>query len=200
MLTSSAFAGNEYTIIVAAVTNRPDWPECDEYGEIPRRVHIELSLDGGETFPRKIAYGVPVITNTIQYTYSLPWWDSSLITESAIIRVTDLEGEGLGRSSSQFTIAGVFWTTPAALSTLTHGSYVDLSWTQAGVGPSAELGYITPSSGFTSVATFSNLVAGANSLSWQVSGLPYPEEQIRLVLRSVSDPLVWGASAILETD
>ena len=207
MLTAAA-PGNEYEIIVEAITNRPDWPACDQFGlPIPKRIHIQLSVDGGSNYTKTIAYGVPVIpygdpvTNRyVSYTYSLPWWDESLITERAMLRVTDLEGEEMGRSTETFTIAGLFFHLPVANDVITHGSYIDLEWVQAGAGDSAELGYITPTVPFTPIATLTNLVVGTNMVNWHVSGLPYPEEQLRLVLRSVSDPKVWGWTGVVTTE
>lgn len=199
--------GNEYEITVEAITNRPDWPACDQFAlPIPKRVHIQLSVDGGSNYTKTIAYGVPVIaygspvTNrSVSYTYSLPWWDETLITERARLRVTDLEGEPMGLNNQEFTIAGLFFHLPVANDVITHGSYVDLEWVQAGAGDSAELGYITPTVPFTSLVTLTNLVAGTNMINWHVSGLPYPEAQLRLVLRSVSDPKVWGWTGALST-
>ena len=207
MLTAAA-PGNEYEIIVEAYTNRSDWPACDQFGvPIPKRIHIQLSVDGGSNYTKTIAYGVPVIaygdpvTNkSVSYTYSLPWWDESLITERAMIRVTDLEGEEMGRSTETFTIAGLFFHLPVANDVITHGSYIDLEWVQAGAGDSAELGYITPTVPFTPIATLTNLVVGTNMVNWHVSGLPYPEEQLRLVLRSVSDPKIWGWTGAVTTE
>lgn len=206
-LSTSSVQGNEYEIEVAANTNRPDWPTCNVGPAIPRRVHIQLSTDGGTTFGRYIAYGVPVISHgspvtnrSVSYTYSIPWWDESLITESAVLRVTDLEGEEMGRSIEPFTIAGLFWHSPAAGSTLTHGTLVDLEWVQSGVGSTAELGWLTPSNDFTVVAVVSNLVPGVNQLTWSMSGVPYPRPQIKLALRSVSDPKVHGQTGSLATE
>jgi hypothetical protein len=174
---------------------------------IPKRIHIQLSVDGGSNYTKTIAYGVPVIaygdpvTNrSVSYTYSLPWWDETLITERAMIRVTDLEGEQMGRSIETFTIAGLFFHLPVANDVITHGTYIDLEWVQAGAGDSAELGYITPTVPFTPIATLTNLVVGTNMVNWHVSGLPYPEEQLRLVLRSVSDPKVWGWTGVVTTE
>jgi hypothetical protein len=206
MLTATA-PGNEYEIVVSAITNRPDWPACDQFGlPIPKRVHIQLSVDGGSNYTKTIAYGVPVVASgdpvtnrSVSYTYSLPWWDETFISERAMIRVTDLEVEQMGRSE-MFTIAGLFWHSPPSGAVLTHGANVELEWVQAGVGDSAELGYITPTAAFTPTDTLTNLVVGTNIINWRVSGLPYPEEQLRLVLRSVSDPKVWGWTGVVTTE
>lgn len=191
--------GNEYTIIAAVATNRPDWPACTNVPVIPRRVHLEFSPDGGSTYPRRIAYGLPVTTGIVAYTWSLPWWDCSLLTEQGKIRVTDLEGVELGASWNVFTIAGILWQSPASGAVLTHGAYVDLQWVQAGAGSSLGLGYITPTTNLTVITTFTNCLAGTNNVTWKVAGLPYPCAQLKLVLQSFSDPLVYGQTGILST-
>lgn len=201
-------AGNEYEIVMEVSTNRPDWPACDQYGEpVPKRVHMFLSTDGGSNLTRNIAFGIPMmsygdpITNrSVSYTYALPWWDESIISEHARIVVTDLDGNRLTCSSGDFTIAGLFWHTPIEGETLTHNTYVELEWVQAGAGDSAEFGYITPTNEFTVISVLSNLVAGVNSYTWHVSGVPYPVSELRLVVRSVSDPIVWGASGTVSTE
>ena len=48
--------------------------------------------------------------------------------------------------------------------------------------------------------TLSNLVAGVNTYNWHVVGLPYPRSQIKLALRSISDPLVHGQTGILSSE
>lgn len=196
----TAAPGNEYTIIAAVATNRPDWPACTNEPVIPRRVHLEFSADGGSTYGKKIAYGVPVTTGIVEYTWSLPWWDDSILTEQGKIRVTNLEGEVMGASWGTFTIAGIIWKEPVAGTILTHGENVDLQWVQAGAGASSQFGYITPTVPFTVVTTFSNCVVGTNNVNWRVTGLPYPSAQLKLVLRSVADPLVYGQTGIVATE
>jgi hypothetical protein len=205
MLTASA-PGNEYEIAVEAQTNRSDWPLCD-LQPLPKRVHIQLSTDGGTNFSRYLAYGVPVVSygapvtnRAVYYTYSLPWWDESIITERAMLRVTDLEGEEMGRTRETFTIAGLFWHNPADGAVLTANTYIDLEWVQSGAGDAAELGWLTPTNSFTVITTLSNLVAGVNQYTWKVSGLPKPCAQIKLALRSVSDPRVHGQTGILSSE
>jgi hypothetical protein len=75
---------------------------------IPKRVHLQLSTDGGSNYTQYLAYGLPVTNNAVSYTYSMPWWDESIITERARIRLTDMEGEQMGASMNDFTIAGLF--------------------------------------------------------------------------------------------
>lgn len=195
----SAPYGNEYTIEAVVCTNgRPTWPDPD-FPPIPKRVHLQLSTDGGSNYTRYLAYGIPVnpADYSISYTYSLPWFDESLITERARIRITDLEGKQLGHSLIDFTIAGLFWHSPAAGTVLTHGTQIELEWVQAGVGSSATLGWITPSEEHTVIATITNLVAGTNNVIWTVTGVPYPRAQIKLVLQSSSCATNWGMTGVL---
>lgn len=193
LLTSSASGGNNYLITASVYT------QAIGHIPIPMRVVIQLSVDGGSTYNTTIAYGLPVVTNTVSYTYSMPWWNTALLTEHAMVRITDLEGNLVGQSQAPFTIAGVSWITPAAGTAIAVPSYISLQWTQAGVKGTAQLGYITPTNSFTPLVTISNLVAGVNSYTWFNSNFPKPTPQFRLVLRSVSDPKVWGATGVLST-
>lgn len=194
VLTSSSFAGNEYDIVAVVSTNRPDWPIT-----IPKRVHLQLSTDGGSNYNRYLAYGLPVTNGAVSYRYSMPWWDESLLTEHARIRLTDMEGNRLGASLNNFTIAGVFWHTPAAGNVLVLGANVELEWIQSGVGNAAELGFITPTEPYTPITTLTNLVAGTNRVVWKVTSGVCPRAQIKLVLTSVSSPTIWGATGILSS-
>ena len=200
MLTSgSAPYGNEYTISAVVHTNGRPWP--DPALPVPRRVHLQLSTDGGSNYTRTLAYGIPTAADgSVSYTYSLPWWDESLVTERARLRITDLEGTQIGHSLSDFTIAGLFWHTPAAGSVLTHGTQIELEWVQAGCGSSATLGWITPSEPHTVITTITNLVAGTNNLIWTVTGVPYPREEIKLVLQSTLCGTNWAATGVLSSE
>jgi hypothetical protein len=166
---------------------------------IPKRVHLQLSTDGGSNYTQYLAYGLPVTNNAVSYTYSMPWWDESIITERARIRLTDMEGEQMGASMNDFTIAGLFWHHPAAGDVLTHGANVELEWVQAGAGSSGNLGWLTPTEEFSVITTFTNLVVGTNIINWRVTGVPYPRSQIKLAMQSVSDPIVWAATGVLSS-
>ena len=195
LLGTSSFQGNVYTITgyAAGITNGLPadlvWP---------KRVHIDLSVDGGSNYTRRIGYGVPSDGNYVNYEYSLPWWDRSLLTENAKLRMTNLEGTKLGESFA-FTIAGFWVTVPADGDVLVPGTFVDLAWIQAGCGSEIEMGYITPENEtWSPFVTFSNCVAGANSISWQVA-LPGGLTEAKLVLRSVSHPAIIGYSGVVST-
>lgn len=198
MAAKSSASGNEYDIVAVAATNRPDWPSC-QYAPIPKRVHIQLSTDGGSNYTRYLAYGVPVVDGVVSYRYSMPWWDESIITEHARVRLTDMAGEQMGASMNEFTIAGLFWHRPASGDILTHGANLELEWVQAGAGDSVNLGWLTPTEEFTVITTFTNVVAGTNIINWRVTGVPYPRSQIKLVIQSVSHPICWGETGVLSS-
>jgi hypothetical protein len=191
----SSFEGNSYEIVgYAAQTNNGAATNL----VWPKRVHIDLSLNGGTNYSRRIGYGIPSESNFVYYTYSLPWWDTSLLTENAMLRITDLAGTQLG-TSFKFIIAGFDVTSPAAGDVLVPATTVDLTWTQAGAGPEVEMGYITPANEtWVPFITFSNCVAGVNTISWEVT-LPGGLSQAKLVLRSVSHPQCIGYSGIIST-
>lgn len=200
MLRSAPY-GNEYTIEAVVHTNgRPTWPD-PTFPPIPKRVHLQLSVDGGSNYTRFLAYGVPTASDgSVSYTYSLPWWDETFITERARIRITNLEGEQLGHSLSDFTIAGLFWHAPAAGTVLTHGTQIELEWVEAGCGASVTLGWITPAEPHTVIATITNAVPGTNNLIWTVTGVPYPRDQIKLVLQSSLCGTNWAATGVLSSE
>lgn len=190
----SRFTGYEYVIRGQAATNHPDALT----NVLPKRVHVDLSTDGGVTFPRRVAYGVPVEADrrTFEVTWSPPWWDRGLITEQAVLRFSDLAGEPLGRSMP-FTLAGMFALRPADGDVLFSGSLEEISWLQAGAGGEVELSYISPiQTGMSYLATFSNCVAGTNTRYWSVS-CP-TGAQVRLVWQSASDRRVICASEVFE--
>lgn len=190
--TSAAYTSNVYRIQGYANTNH----ETVISNSWPKRVHINLSLDGGVTFPRRIAYGLPTDNNRheIVYDYALPWWDTSLLTTAAVVQVTDLAGVELCQSDSYY-ICGLFVTAPAAGSTLVNGTLTDVEWMQYGGTPVVNLGYITQGGEFTVIQAISNAVDGANSYTWTVA-LPVTNA-IKLAVQSASDPYVWGITGIL---
>jgi len=190
-----SFEGNTYDIVgYAAQTNNGVATNL----VWPKRVHIDLSTDGGSNYTHRVAYGIPSESNFVNYSWCIPWWDKSLLTETAMLRITDLSGTKLA-VSFPFIIAGIDIRAPVDGDVLTPGTFVDLTWFQSGAGSEVEMGYITPeSTNFTSFITFSNCVAGLNSISWEVN-LPWGISELRLVLRSIQHPLNVGHSGIIST-
>lgn len=195
VLGASSFAGNIYAITGYAATN---YVGGETNRSWPKRVHIELSLDGGSNYTRRIAYGVPSEGRWVNYEYSLPWWDRTILTENAKLRMINLEGEELG-TSFPFVIAGIGIISPAEGEILTPGTFIDLSWYQYGAGTEVQMGYITPTNEtWAPFMTWSNCVSGNNTVSWQVA-LPSGLYQIKLVLRSVLHPSNIGYSGVVST-
>ncbi len=195
VLGTSSFQGNTYTITGYACGITNGLPADLVW---PKRVHIDLSVDGGSNYTRRIGYGVPSDGTWVNYEYSLPWWDRTLLTENAKLRMTNLEGTTLG-TSFIFTIAGIGVTSPAQGDVITPGTFIDLTWYQYGAGSEVEMGYITPSNEtWAPFMTWSNCVAGVNTVSWQVT-LPSGLSQAKLVLRSVLHPANIGYSGVIST-
>jgi len=190
----SSFQGNSYEIVgYAAQTNNGVATNL----VFPKRIHIDLSTNGGTNYTR-IAYGIPTESNFVYYTYSLPWWDASLLTENAKLRMVDLSGNEFG-GSFNFKIVGIIASVPAQGDTLVPGTFTDITWVQAGAGSEVEMGYITPTNEtWAPFITFSNCVCGTNSVSWEVS-IPGGLSQAKLVLRSVSDPKIIGYTGVIST-
>lgn len=193
--TEDTFTGYEYEIEGIAATNSPVLAT----NRIPvRRVHVDLSLDGGSNYSRRIAYGIPVNADRLSfdYTYSLDWTDRTLLTERARLRFTDMEGNFFGQSAV-YTIAGIYGIFPAAGDTLVGGSNYEIEWFQSGGRPETEISYITPDNVIpTPLATMSNAVFGHNAMLMQLAIPALPE--VKLVFRSVSDPNIIGYSGIFE--
>lgn len=186
-------AGNDNAAIMAQITNR-----------LPKRVNINMSLNNGTNFSRRIAFGLPtsdVLIGTQMfenvealYTYSMNRFDKTLLTEHGVVQVTDLEGHELARSrSGAFTIAGMYITSPA-----TGGAVFDeltIDWTQSGAGDTVEVFYLKPDNSLTLITTLTGCTFGRNV---QTKAIPFQRAgQAKLVLRSVSDPLVYAISGII---
>lgn len=191
------FTGYEYEIRGIAATNNPVYTT----NRIPvRRIHVDLSIDGGSNYVRRIAYGIPVNSDrqSFDYTYSLPPNDRTMLTERARLRFTDMEGNFFGRSAI-YTIAGIYGVYPDTGDTLAGGSNYEVEWFQSGGRPETEIGYITPDNVVpVPLITASNAVFGHNAILLQLA-IP-PLAQVKLVFRSVSDPNIIGYSGIFAVE
>jgi hypothetical protein len=156
----------------------------------PVRVHIDLSLDNGTNYTRRIAYGIPSTEarRYVNYEWSMPWWDLDLITESARIRISDMENVKLAESWRPFQIKGIKVIAPTTGETLVNGTTYDIVWKQAGNREYVTIGYITPDDVPVSLVTISNVLNGVNTYTWNVSGLP-ATNQLKITLQSAVDSL-----------
>lgn len=230
--TGTVYLGNvysSYTIYLTATTNTSgmatntqEW--LDIYQDIQtnrlpsRRCHIDLSLDGGTTWARRIGYGVQSDTNRVvaELVWSPPE-DYTMMTTNAMVRATTLDGtpwpsrsprrvydlpEGAYPTSFTFPIVGARITSPEAGSIQWEGEGTLIQWTQLGGGAVWNLYWQTPTSKGIDVmhwiTSISNVVTGANSKTVSLN-VP-PADQLRLAIVSVNDPKIIGYSGIFTVD
>jgi hypothetical protein len=216
--------GNGYRIDFFAMTNVAGIAEGDpSIDDLATnrwpfvRCHIDLSLDDGQTWTRRIAYGAKVDADRIGgHVVWSPPEDYSLLTTNARLRAVPLDGvewpvrtppapydlpSGTHLTSARFAIVGATIDAPAA-GILWRGSGVTLQWRQSGGGPVWDLYWITPGDIGTGldhwVTSISNVVHGANT---KVVSLNVPDaEQLRLVLISRAEPSIVGYSPVYTVD
>lgn len=219
--------GNTYTISYIAMTNSNSDVLDDPIVQAAnadlatnrwplKRMHIDLSLDGGQTWPHRIGYGVAPGGPFGELVWSPPE-DYSLLTTNARLRLTTLDGamfghrgdgtpydvpEGQYLMCEPFTIAGATITAPEADSLHYVGFPLDVTWLQAGCGDIMTLMWITQETATNAInqviAVFSNCVEGVNTRTIDLT-IP-PAVQVKLVLHSRSDPAIIGYSGIIDVE
>lgn len=218
-----AVDGNTYTISWFAITNCNDtdteraeaiaanlilatnvWPKF--------RQHMDLSVDGGSTWVRRIGYGLqtPRGATGSEFTWSPPD-DYSLLTTRAVLRLVDLDGRVFqgptngvpydvptgGIRSATFAIAGAVIDAPAEGATLYPDTPATITWRQIGGGDQADLYWLTPTTN-SFMLTFSNVVNGLNSREIIVpADLPIVAE-MRFCIRGVEYPAILGYSGTFD--
>lgn len=146
ILALPAFAGShDYIVERNMIFERVDHPyfEAREPSNRVVRVNIDLSTDGGETWPHTIARGYPAALGTNVYPVSIKvtpdmWTDEATIrvmTIWAAASTNQLNDELLtlhGQASEPFTLGGIKITSPAAGETVYAPSYTPVQWREAG--------------------------------------------------------------------
>lgn len=210
-MTNSNSDALEDPIVIAAnadlATNR--WPKF--------RMHMDLSLDGGQTWPRRIGYGLQTPKGGIgsEFVWSPPN-DYSLLTTNAVLRLVDLDGNPFrgnnpgatydvgtnGVRSGKFFIAGAVIDEPAAGSTLYPDTPITVTWRQVGGGSTARILWLTPDSmgddAAHLLATVSNVVNGVNTVSINLPADLPVAPLMRLCVHAVRYPVIIGYSGDLE--
>jgi hypothetical protein len=214
-----------YTCSVIAHTNNSDMdPDSPAYADIAtnrwpaKRCHVELSLDGGSNYTRRIGYGVEFDSARVRA--DLEWSpprDYTLLTTNAVLRAILLdEGPWPIRSpampydikpgcypqSSIFPIRGATIAAPAAGSIQWEGESTTINWRQSGGGAVWDLYWMIPPGGDLDtshwITAVSNVVEGVNT---KVISLNVPPAQsLILVIQSQSDPMVRGYSGVFTVD
>jgi hypothetical protein len=212
--------GNVYSIEFAAITNTTlvD-PESPYYADIAtnrwpsKRSHIDLSLDGGQTYVRRIGYGVPTDPARVggEFVWSPPV-DWSLLTTNAVLRMTDLDGNpppsrtpampydlppGHYAQCAPFVIAGIQVLTPTNGAIVWASTPATVRWRQAGAGDTVRVYYITPETvgGWATqcLATVTGCVEVPGTNTASVT-MPAPHPLARLILIGTNDVNLHGYS------
>lgn len=215
-----AHDGNTYSIRWGAMTNtNSSIPHPLYDAELAtnrwpvKRNHIDLSLDGGATWVRRIGFGVQIDKDRLngEMMWSPPE-DYTLLSTNARLRIVTLDGEMFGTGtnypfdippgryiqSDQFTIAGIGVLYPDAESVWYSGSPNVLQWSQAGAGSDISAYWVTPGtvSAYTNhlIGRWTNCVEGFNQQDATITAPPSPE--VRIVLRSMQDMAIIGYSPV----
>ena len=217
--------GNTYTIQICAMTNTSSMAPGDYANDIltnrwpPRRFHLELSVDGGSNWSRRIGYGVQFDEARVECDFIWsPREDYSMLTTNAVLRAIPLEGvtwptrypampydlpEGKVPESFPFSIGGAIITNIISGSILWQGSQTTINWIQQCAGPVMDLYWLTPTDAEVDmshwITTISNCVDGA--VNSKVISLNVPvADQVELVLISQADPRLHGYSQPFTVD
>lgn len=218
--------GNTYTIKFFAASNTQGLePGSIYYQDIQtnrwpyKRGHIDLSLDGGETWPRRIAYGVNTDPDFRggEFLWSPPM-DYSLMSTQAVLRITNLGGApfpsrvpsmpydlppGKYVTSGKFTIAAIRVAIPFAGQISYSSTPCAIRWMQSGGGESVSVYWITPETVNNwknqRLTTFTNCVEMVEQ-ERLVTMPSASHAAMRLVMMSESDPNLVGYSQIFSVE
>ena len=212
--------GNSYTMRFFVMTNNnstlppPDDPLYDTavahaaYLATNRwpnyRQHFDLSLDGGSNYTRRIGYGVQRDPSRVggEFIWSPPN-DTTLLTEHAVIRMTDLDGRPFDNGSTnypfnlppgqyvksyEFAIRGGYVTSPAEYDFVYTNAEMTVSFFQTGGGEAWEVAWLTPADPYAHpLVTLSNCLGGVVNSTNIICTIPAAPE-VRLLVRSCADP------------
>lgn len=201
---NSDLVDNPAVILANGILATNTWPKY--------RMHMDLSIDGGRTWVRRIGYGIqtPKGSTGSEFSWSPPE-DYSLLTTNAKLRLVDLDGKpftgptnGLpcdigtnGIRSPIFSIVGAVIDAPAAGATLFVNAPATVTWRQVGGGSRADLYAVTPTAQ-SYLTTFSNVVNGLNSRAIFLAESFPPAAEMRFAIRGVEYPVIVGYSGTFE--
>lgn len=218
--------GNTYKVEFYNLTNaplvntgNPEWDAMSLYirtNKWPsKRVHIDLSIDNGTNYIRRIGYGIPVSGAGIggEFMWSPPK-DYAFLTEQARLRNTTLDGSPFDNGPTnysfnlrpgQYVVSDSFALRGAVIDAPTWGQItyytglLTMTFRQAGGGAVWDVGWMAEDDqNFHPMGTISNVVAGINTGT--ISNSIPRSASVELIIRSVSDPLIRGYSKPFEVD
>lgn len=217
--------GNTYNIQFMAITNTTHVdPDSPYVGDIQSnrwpvvRTHIDLSLDGGATWPRRIGYGIKRDPGGVGATFVWsPPLDWTLLTTNAVLRATDLAGQPFAArdpampydvpaghyvTSAAFTIAGIQCLSPTNGQIVFANEPYTVHWRQAGAGDRIRLHWITQTtvSRYTNqvITVLSNCVEMATNTATVT--MPAAVGESKLLFISESDPALHGYSGVISIE
>jgi len=208
--------GNCYSIRFFVMTNDNcnsplgEDPLHDSYHEYLRtnywpsfRNHMDLSIDGGSNFIRRIGYGIQ--RDATKYGGEFIWSPPrarSILTEQAVLRMTDLDGRPFDNGDTNmpfnlrpgeyvksypFAIRGGYIVYPVTGSILYNGVDFTLKFFETGGGPVWDMGWLTQADpNFHLMNTFSNVVGGVTNTLVTTCTIPLAPE-VRVVFWSHAD-------------
>ena len=217
--------GNTYTIEFMSMTNvsentgDPDYDNILTYVRTNRwptkRNHIDLSIDNGTNYIRRIGYGIPTSVSRLggEFAWSPPR-DYALLTEQARLRITNLDGlpfdngptnfvcnqrPGQYVESFAFALCGAVIDAPESAAITYYTGPLTMTVRQAGGGSIWDVGWIAPDDqAFHPMTTVSNIMAGINTI--QISNSIPRAAQVELVIWSQADRAIRGYSQPFEVD
>jgi hypothetical protein len=205
MTNSNSDATNDPVVIAAnadLATNL--WPRY--------RMHLELSIDGGQTWARRIGYGLqtPKGATGGEWGWSPPD-DAALLTTNAILRLVDLDGRVFtgptngapydvgtnGIRSGMFAIVGAVIEAPAGGTILYPDTPLTVDWRHCSDNTTFDIHWLTPSTNAW-LTTVSNCVIGLNSVTVQLPADLPVVPAMRICVMGVEYPAIVDYSDDLE--
>lgn len=168
----------DYILTKDIVFERSGHPYFEtNYGTVAR-VNLDLSLDGGTNWSRRIAHGIDSVIGTNTYTWSFHV-TPDLWTEHARIGVRDLWSSTTNEiqlhrgamSTNDFAICGVRFVSPTNGQTVLQPSYQEFVWHEAGYDY-VDIGVST--NGGASYEQLYTLASSAPTNSYSIGIIGYP--------------------------
>jgi hypothetical protein len=164
------------------------------------RVNLDLSLDGGSTWNRRIAHGIPAHWGSNSYEWSF-LATPDLWTEHARIAVRTLwasttnavllhEGD---MSDKDFAICGIRILTPTNSETVLQPGYKQITWHEAGA-TSVDIGVST--NGGVSYTRLYTVNSPLPTNSWSVPIMGFSTGRLDFVVQSVGLTDLWDSVTV----